>query len=218
TGKRYMERIRSTVQLMKEEEKARLNTLTQKVERSAQNTLIAVIIGSTLTSFFLILSLITIIVEIKKKRRAEANLKQANTELLSTQEHLKKAYGELELRVKDRTRALAISEERYRSLISATTSIVWTANHQGKIVERVHSWETYTGQSFDRYKDYGWMNTIHPKDKIPTIEAWGEAQKRNSNFVVEARLRKNNGHYRHILLNGVPVLQSDGTVREWIGT
>ena len=41
---------------------------------------------------------------------------------------------------------LRVSEHRYRSLVAATTAIVWTVDAKGRFVEPQHSWQTYTGQ------------------------------------------------------------------------
>ncbi|NJL82651.1 MAG: PAS domain-containing protein [Chloroflexaceae bacterium] len=41
---------------------------------------------------------------------------------------------------------LRYSEERYRSLVIATSQIVWITNAQGEIITPQPSWSTYTGQ------------------------------------------------------------------------
>jgi len=56
------------------------------------------------------------------------------------------------------------SEQRYRSLIKATTSIIWTANELGEFVVPQDSWEKYTGQQWEEYKGLGWTKMIHPDD------------------------------------------------------
>ena len=163
TGKRYMDKIRNTVQVMKEEEKARLTSLSDSVQVNASHTFMAVLAGASLTSFFLILGLVGIITEITKKKKAEAELQHANIELQKAQEKLKRSNIELEHRVHERTKELTKSEERNRSLISATTSIVWIANDKGEIFEEVPLWEKFTGQTFAQYRGSGWLEAIHPE-------------------------------------------------------
>ena len=105
-----------------------------------------------------------------------------------------------------------------RSLIAATTSIVWTSDDEGKIIEKVPSWEQYTGQKFVQYKEFGWLNAVHPDDKELLQQTWKQAEKTSAILIIELRLFRYDGRYRHILLYGVPILNPDGSIREWIGT
>ena len=58
--------------------------------------------------------------------------------------------------------ALRLSEERYRSLVGATTSVVWTTNADGEFVEPQAPWEAYTGQSWRQHEGRGWVAALHP--------------------------------------------------------
>lgn len=218
TGKKYMDKVRSTVKVMEDEEKARLITLAKTEEENARDTFTAVIVGSALTSLLLILGLIRILHGIMKKKTAEAALHHANKALQETQKDLQQINNELEQRVRERTKALAISEERYRSLVAATTSIVWTANNEGKIIETMPLWEKFTGQQQTQYEDLGWLDAIHPEDRDKIKALWKEAQTSHSILKLESRLLRKDGKYRYILLNGVPIIKKDGSIREWIGT
>ena len=218
TGKKYMDKIRNNIHIMKEAEKRNLETLANNAESNAENTFLAVVLGAFLSSFILIWGLIRVILEFTRKKKAEAELKSANQELRETQESLKLANNELEQRVQQRTQALSISEKRYKSLISATTSIVWTANSEGKIIEEVPSWEQYTGQKYEEYMGLGWLDAIHPDDKDLIKQTWKNIQTTKAVLEIESKLLRGDGLYRHILLYGVPVTDANNSVQEWIGT
>lgn len=218
TGKRYMDKVRSTIQTMKDDEKAKLTTLVETEEENARHTFMSVIIGSALTSILLVVGLIRILHEIMKKKSAEAALRHANKELIAAQRDLKKINNELEERVKERTKALAISEKRHRSLIAATTSIVWTCNAEGQIENRVPLWEQFTGQQWEQYKGFGWLEAIHPDDREKLKRKWKETKNNQTILKLESRLLSAEGHYRHILLHGVPIVSEDGKLQELIGT
>ena len=47
--------------------------------------------------------------------------------------------------------ALAIAEQRYRALVRATSSLVWTTSADGQIID-MPEWRTYTGQSTEQIK------------------------------------------------------------------
>lgn len=218
TGKKYMDKIRNNVHIMKEAEKKNLETLALNAENNAKNTFLAVLVGATVSSIILIWGLVRVIVEFTRKKRAESELRSANLELRQTQESLTQANNDLEKRVWERTQALSVSEKRYKSLISATTSIVWTANSKGEIVEKVSSWEEYTGQKPKAYMGLGWLDAIHPDDREFIKVTWKDTQKSKAIIQIECRLMRADGAYRHVLLYGVPVLSNINDVQEWVGT
>jgi len=113
--------------------------------------------------------------------------------------------------------AIKQSEERYRSLIAATSQIVWTADDQGRAPD-LPSWRAYTGQTEAQMVGFGWLDAIHPDDRDRTNQAWMEAVQTKSLYEIEYRLRSADGNYRYFQIRGVPLLDEDGSIREWIGT
>jgi PAS domain S-box-containing protein len=124
--------------------------------------------------------------------------------------------------VTERKRAaeeLARREERYRALITATTSIVWTTDPEGRFSEPQASWEEYTGQPWQEHAGFGWLDAVHPDDRDSVRASWLRA--RDKRTIYEARGRvwmEAHRRYRHFITRAAPVLASDGSVREWIGT
>jgi PAS domain S-box-containing protein len=115
-------------------------------------------------------------------------------------------------------KALERSELRYRSLIRAISQIVWTTNDQGEVVEDVPTWREFTGRSFEELKGWGRMQALHPDDRERTMEVWKRALKKASIYTTVYRLRRSDGEYRWMSVNGVPVLDESGKVQEWVGT
>jgi two-component system cell cycle sensor histidine kinase/response regulator CckA len=112
---------------------------------------------------------------------------------------------------------LARREERYRALVTATSSIVWTMEPDGRFSEPQSSWEEYTGQVWDEHQGLGWTTAVHPDDRQALLHSWERA--RETGQVFEARTRVWSGAhqaYRHFVARGAPVLAPDGVVREWI--
>jgi two-component system cell cycle sensor histidine kinase/response regulator CckA len=110
-------------------------------------------------------------------------------------------------------------EERYRALVTATTSIVWTADPDGRFSEPQPSWEEYTGQPWQEHAGLGWLDAVHPDDREPVLASWTRA--RDSRSIYEGRGRlwmEAHRRYRHFVTRAAPVLAADGSVREWIGT
>ncbi|MEG4851067.1 PAS domain S-box protein [Microcoleus sp. B5-D4] len=114
--------------------------------------------------------------------------------------------------------AIKQSEERYRSLIAATSQLVWTADAEGRSVDQP-SWRAYTGQTEAQMADgFGWLDAIHPDDRERTAQVWMEAVQTKTLVDIEYRIRGADGNYRYFQVRGVPILNEDGSIREWIGT
>lgn len=108
------------------------------------------------------------------------------------------------------------NEERFRSLVTATTQIVWSANKEGR-ADYLPQWLEFTGQAQEEAEGFGWTNAVHSDDIPNTIALWEKAQRTLGIFDVEYRIRRHDGEYRHFAVRGVPVLEADGSLREWIG-
>ncbi|MBD2523271.1 PAS domain S-box protein [Nostoc sp. FACHB-133] len=110
-------------------------------------------------------------------------------------------------------------KERYRSLVTATSQIVWGATPEGLgISNEMLTWMDYTGQSEAEVEGWGWIDPIHPDDRASSTEVWNTAMVNRAIYQTEYRLRSKDGTYRYFSVCGAPVLEKDGSIREWIGT
>jgi two-component system sensor histidine kinase/response regulator len=115
--------------------------------------------------------------------------------------------------------ALRLNEQRYRSLSEATAAIVWTLPASGVADKSENpSWSAFTGQTSDQIAGWGWLDCVHPDDRERTRQAWIAAVTARAVYQIEYRVRRRDGAYRNMLTRGVPILASDGTIREWFGT
>ncbi|MGZ4980000.1 MAG: hybrid sensor histidine kinase/response regulator [Methylobacter sp.] len=148
-------------------------------------------------------------------------LQKLESEVAERTAELARRNSELEQEIQYRTsleKAFRLSEERYRSLTIATTQIVWITNPAGEITEDIPSWRAFTGQSEKAMKGHGWNNAVHPEDRLNVMTHWQQAVTAGSIYETEYRLHRHDGEYRHIVARGVPVLEADGAIREWVGT
>lgn len=114
-------------------------------------------------------------------------------------------------------RALQESEERYRSLVIATAQIVWSTNADGHVSAPMPLWTAYTGQQEPEILGWGWLEAVHPDDRVITTQRWQQAVATKTLYENEYRLRRADGSYREFAVRGVPVLRQDGSIREWVG-
>jgi PAS domain S-box-containing protein len=114
--------------------------------------------------------------------------------------------------------AVGLSEARYRTLIQAISQIVWTRSPSGEFAERQTAWEEFTGQTADEYLGWGWLDVVLEEDRLRVKQNWRRAVEAASPYYAEYRLRSRDGVYRWVAVRAAPVLEADGSVREWIGT
>ena len=64
----------------------------------------------------------------------------------------------------------------------------------------------------------GFLDAVHPEDRERTRTAWSTALAQLQPYATEHRLRAATGSYRHMSVRAVPILEPDGSLREWVGT
>ncbi|MDP9169420.1 MAG: PAS domain S-box protein, partial [Acidobacteriota bacterium] len=116
--------------------------------------------------------------------------------------------------------AMHDSEERYRTLVAATSSVVWSADAAGRFTAFQPDWEDFTGQAGDEYTGDAWLDTLHPDDRDRARKHWRDSLTASRRYDLEARVwQARAGAYRRCILRAVPIREGErGEVKEWIGT
>lgn len=110
------------------------------------------------------------------------------------------------------------SELRYRSLIQATNSIVWTCDAVGAFTTAQESWERYTGQPWAAHQGLGWADAIHPEDRAPLLDTWRICVLNGSRYSGKGRIwSARHQAYRHFTVEAIPIADDYGVVQEWVG-
>ena len=118
---------------------------------------------------------------------------------------------------RDAEATLRRSEERFRTLISASADLIWTAAPDGGLIPPLPTWRAYTGQTEADYAGWGWLDAVHPEDRDRVAELWRECLAGLGLFHAEFRLRRRDGVWRYCEVRAAPVMGPDGSVREWVG-
>ncbi len=108
------------------------------------------------------------------------------------------------------------ADRRLEVLATRTSIVVWHSRVDGSIGQANPSWAAFTGQSFERYSGWGWLEAIHPGDRDAVETSWRSAARARVPFEAEYRLKRHDGEYRLMQVEGTPVL-SAGQVAEWVG-
>ena len=116
------------------------------------------------------------------------------------------------------TQALTQSEQRYRSLIRASSSLVWLADAQGGARNEQPDWQAFTGQTPEQYAGGGWFHAVHPGDRDDVRRIWADAIEHRKTAEFQFRLQSASGSYRLVQWRVVPVLNAAGDLLEWVAT
>ncbi|MDB5109675.1 MAG: domain S-box protein [Mucilaginibacter sp.] len=168
----------------------------------------------------------------EKERLLHEELKAVNEELAASNEELtatieeltqsqKSLYNlnnELEQRVASRTHALAVSENRFRSILNALPQIAWTYTLNGEVDFYNQRWYDYTGLSIKPGKISAWESVIHPEDVQYCIDTFNAIVQSNKPGEFEAREKGADNIYRWHLIRMQPVFTESGFIEHWIGT
>jgi len=99
------------------------------------------------------------------------------------------------------------SEQRYRALVAAMTSIVWSTDADGAIQDEQPAWAEYTGQTSRQYHRRGWLDALHAEDR-PSVESFWDLR------VWHASSQR----HRRCIARVVPLIADGVEVSEWVGT
>ncbi len=139
--------------------------------------------------------------DITEKKNSEEKILLAYEDLKKAEEDLIKLNGQLEHRVKDRTKELLESQERFNLVSKATNDVVWDWN---LITNEL--WWSDTLQPILGYEpkemDKGinaWFNKIHPEDKHRIIRGINEAINAGQDqWVEEFKLARADGTFADV--------------------
>ncbi|WP_224371570.1 GAF domain-containing protein [Hyalangium versicolor] len=119
--------------------------------------------------------------------------------------------------VEELLRDMARSEERFRAFLTSTSEIIWDMPPTGEFDSDQPGWRAFTGQAREQLLGWGWLDAVHPEDREEMEHSWRQAVVALEPYQGEVRLRRHDGVYRHMQVRAVPVLEPDGSVREWVG-
>ena len=112
--------------------------------------------------------------------------------------------------------ALRQNEQRFRTLLEALPTLVWTLMPDGSVEYVNQKWVEYMGMSPDEGPQ--WMEAVHPEDRQQTVESVRRTIEQGESYEVEYRLRRHDGVYRWHLSRALPLRDNNGNIFRWFGT
>ncbi|HKL03434.1 MAG TPA: CheR family methyltransferase, partial [Cryomorphaceae bacterium] len=90
--------------------------------------------------------------------------------------------------LKNAEKALRISEQKFRALITASASLIWNTDSKGMMTEDNHAFMEYTGLTYNQIKGRNWLKAVHVDDRDSLIANWDAAIKNQTDLSEEVRL------------------------------
>lgn len=168
--------------------KERLYTLTTKIKRALEDALIR-----------------------KEKKMMDKKLSLQAEELFTLNQ-------QLEIRVLNRTKALAESENRFRNMMETIPQIAWTNTIKGEMVYYNQRWYDYTGLNEKQTKRLGLASIVHPDDLKAITDQFLSILSSTKGGEFQVRGKGKDGLYRWHLIRLMPILDQQGEVQLWVGT
>ena len=110
------------------------------------------------------------------------------------------------------------SEQRFRTVADAAPVLIWMSGVDKLCTFFNKRWFEFTGRSPEQEMGNGWADGVHPEDLDRCFDTYTEAFDARKPFVMQYRLRRNDGDYRWISDNGVPRYDANGTFAGYIGS
>ena len=158
------------------------------------------------------------VVASRAMNRRSASLAQDRERLLRLSAELEELNATLDLKVAQRTRQLAESEEKFRGIVESTTDWIWAVDGEGRFTYSNPALSGILGYSPDELLGRTSLDLLHPEDR-PRVESGRRhslAARRGWSHHLR-RWRHRDGSYRFLEGNAVPVFDEQGQVAGWRG-
>ncbi|UYQ94595.1 PAS domain-containing protein [Chitinophaga horti] len=157
--------------------------------------------------------------DITDKKRGEQRIRKSYSELNEAKETLKKLNAELEDKVRERTRELSFSEERFRLVARATNDTLWDWDLASNKIWWSESFAKMFGFSKPDFSRAEWAQHIHPDERAQVEAAlYGVINENKNQWNCEYRFRRENGEYAHILDRGYVLHNEFGVPYRMLGS
>jgi PAS domain S-box-containing protein len=109
-------------------------------------------------------------------------------------------------------------QRNFQQLVECLPQMVWTGRPDGPCDYLSPQWLRYTGRPEASQLGYGWLEEIHPDDRLRVATGWQAACGAGEHIDAEFRIRRHDGQYRWFRTLGVPLRDTAGHITRWFGT
>ena len=110
------------------------------------------------------------------------------------------------------------SEARFRTMADNAPVMIWVTDPSGYCTFLSQSWYEFTGQTPETGLGFGWLNAIHPDERLEVERRFTEANSRCVPFSYECRFASAAGEYHWAIDSAQPRFDASGNYLGYIGS
>jgi PAS domain S-box-containing protein len=110
------------------------------------------------------------------------------------------------------------SESRFRIVADAAPVLIWMSGVDKLCTFFNKPWLEFTGRRLDQELGNGWAEGVHPEDLERCLKVYTEAFDARKPFVMQYRLRRNDGTYRWVSDQGLARYDAEENFAGYIGS
>ena len=114
--------------------------------------------------------------------------------------------------------ALRESEARFRNMADHAPVMMWVTDPSGACLYLNRAWYAFTGQTEAQSAGFGWLDAVHPDDRIWSGQAFLDANSNAESFRLDYRLRRADGAYRWSIDAAAPRFGAGGEFLGYVGS
>jgi len=114
--------------------------------------------------------------------------------------------------------ALRESRARFKTLAESLPQMIWTCTRDGYCDYVSRQWLDYTGRSEAQQLGRGWLEQVHPDDRVKVDIEWSRVVSTADTYDVSYRIRRFDGVYRWFKTRAVPLRDPAGRILKWFGS
>ncbi|HEV8441923.1 MAG TPA: PAS domain S-box protein [Steroidobacteraceae bacterium] len=114
--------------------------------------------------------------------------------------------------------ALRESRARFKTLTESLPQMIWTCTRDGYTDYLSRQWLDYTGRSESQQLGKGWLEQVHPEDRVKVEQEWSRVVGSGDTFDISFRIRRVDGVYRWFKTRAVPLRDPGGRILKWFGS
>jgi PAS domain S-box-containing protein len=110
------------------------------------------------------------------------------------------------------------SRARFKTLAESLPQMIWTCQRDGSTDYLSRQWLDYTGRSEAQQLGQGWLEQVHPDDRVNVQMEWARVVSSGDSFDLSYRIRRFDGVYRWFKTRAVPLRDPAGRILKWFGS
>jgi PAS domain S-box-containing protein len=115
-------------------------------------------------------------------------------------------------------KALRESEDHLRYMVDLNPQMQWAMDSEGNILDANSRWVQLTGLSWERTRNLGWLEALHPDDVEPTMKRLADALHTGKSVDLEYRVKSIDRGWRWVRSQGSPRVGPSGQIVRWYGS